>query len=566
MKKYFKYLREEKILCMLFICLGVLAIILNIIAPKFTASMVTALTEQDLKSMAFWAVLAGIVSIAAAVTKFQTRTKTVLLRTKLGKALESDLCQKALNIKSAWISDFKSGELVEITKSNPGEFLFKLQNAVMLAFGIISEIAIFAYVTILSWQASLLFASFMILIIIIQKHSLKKEKNNSQIEKVANDSSKSLVNQMYTGLLEIKVFNIKDQIFDKYNDLLDQEIVADREKEVAKSRNRLFSNISFEIFVLIYIILGIYLMDNNLMTLSSFITIFMYKGYLYSLIFDISEIRSEISEMKVLSERMDKIFNMDSSKIENFGSLTGSTASEHSVNVENLSFAYEDGNKILNDVSFEIKQGSFIGLVGESGSAKSTLIKLISRQLEPCLGTIEVDGIDIQKYSAKGYSDLVSLASQEPFVFSFSIRENLAMVKPDASLSQIWKALEDAQILDFVRSLPNGLDTILKETSNISGGQKQRLALARLFLKDTPIILLDEATSALDNRTQAEITDLIQKKAKQDNKIIICIAHRIEAVESADRILFMEDGQIALEGTHEELLENEKYLNLLNRQ
>ena len=139
------------------------------------------------------------------------------------------------------------------------------------------------------------------------------------------------------------------------------------------------------------------------------------------------------------------------------------------------------------------------------------------------------------------------------------------MVKPNATESQLWKALEEAQILDFVRTLPDGIDTVLKETLNISGGQKQRLSLARLFLKDTPIILMDEATSALDNRTQAKITELIRQKALQDKKIFICIAHRIEAVQNADRIFFLENGIVENSGTHYELLKDPKYLKLLNK-
>ena len=565
MRNIFRYFKAHTLLCVTFCLLAIVTMVLGIVEPKLTATMVTAITDKDLNKIALFAILVAVVAVLSAIVKFVARNTAVTIRTRVGKTLEKDLCNQALNIKTCFIADFKSGELAEITKSDSAKFLDCFQKVVMNGFSIMTAGAVAVYVAFLSWQCALLFAFFLLAIFGIQKYSLKKEKQNSEKEKDSNDTAKSLINQIYRGILEIKVLSLKQPIFDKYDRLLDEEISANKTKEKAKSSNRMFNNVAFEIYVLGFMLLGVWLMKSNLLTLSSFITIFMYKGYLYNLIFQVAEIRSDISEMKVLATRMNKLLKIDDFKLESFGQTNGAFSEEHEIKIEHLSFSYDSEKSVLKDISLSISEGQFIGIVGESGSAKTTLIKLLSRQLEPTTGTFTLDGIDFSRYSEQSFTSLVSLASQEPFVFSFSIRENLLMVKPNATESQLWKALEEAQILEFVRTLPDGIDTVLKETLNISGGQKQRLSLARLFLKDTPIILMDEATSALDNRTQAKITELIRQKAIQDKKIIICIAHRIEAVQNADKIFFLENGIVENSGTHDELLKDPKYLKLLNK-
>ncbi len=285
---------------------------------------------------------------------------------------------------------------------------------------------------------------------------------------------------------------------------------------------------------------------------------------MYNLIFNISEIRSKVAEIRNRLKRIGKILYIEDEMLENFGTINGTKDEIFVIDISNVSFSYggEQGD-VLKNISLRASYGEVIGLVGASGSAKSTIIKLISRQLQPSSGKITLNGVDIQDYSEEGYTDLISVASQQPFVFSCSIRENLNMVKKDATEAEMKRALEKAQILGVVESLKNGLDTRLSEVTELSGGEVQRLALARLFLKNTPIIILDEATSAIDNRSQAEITKIIMEEAK--NHIFIIIAHRIEAVRDADRILFVKEGTIADEGKHQDLLErNEEYRNLVS--
>ena len=562
MKNILKYLSKQKGLAIGFLILMLFVAVLGLINPMLTANMVTALEERNLKLMECYAILAAEVSIAWALFRYLVRGVAVDLKAKIGKSLETDLCKIALNVKSCFLNGFESGELAQITKSNPSEFLQKLLDTVMQAVNLVTAVAVAVYVFFLSKPSFILFLIFFMIIFVVQNSSLKKEEKGSEKEKRKNDSAKSLINQIYRAVQDIKVLNMKMPIFERYNTLLTEEIEANVTKENTKSKNRLFINISFEIYSIAFITLGVYLMHRKIMDMSTFITIFMYKWQLYNLAFEQAEIRSNWKEMSVLARRMNKLLLIEPYKLESFGKVNGTISDSHIIEVTDLTFSYGNNENVLENVSFKVSEGEVIGVAGASGSAKTTLIKLIARQLEPKSGSIKIDGIDISDFSEEGFTNMVSLVSQDPYIFSLSIRENLLLVKPNATEAEMWKALDEANVLHFIRSLPNGLDTVLSENVEISGGQKQRLAIARVFLKDTPIVLLDEATSAVDNETQSEITELIKAKAEKDGKIFICIAHRIEAIRDADRIIFLENGRIVNTGTHEQLSQDSRYVNL----
>ena len=562
MKNILKYLKKEGRMCFKFLIMGLFSIVLGILVPNMTANMAKGLTNKDMDVILKFAIIGSIIAIVLAFVKFRVSNIAISIRANVGKVIQKDLFDKAVNIKYVFISEFKSGELTQITKEDPTKLLDYLQLTAMKIFEIIISIAVAIYVLILNWQSFVLFCTFFAVILLLQNKSLDKEGKGSNDEKKNNDSAKSLINQIFKGLLDIKVLNLKDPISERYDKLLDNEIDAGVFKEKAKTSNRLFGNVLFEVYVATFVIFGVLMMKNGWMKMDVFITIFMYKFKLFTLLFDLMDVRSYLKEISVLAKRMNKLLLIEPFKLESFGEVNGTISDSHKLEMTDLTFSYGNNENVLENVSFNVGEGEVIGIAGASGSAKTTLIKLISRQLEPNSGSIKVDGVDISEFSEAGFTNMVSLVSQEPYIFSLSIRENLFLVKKTATEAEMWKALEEANILHFVKSLPNGLDTVLSENVEISGGQKQRLAIARVFLKDTPIVLLDEATSAVDNETQAEITELIKAKAEKDGKIFICIAHRIEAIRDADRIIFLENGRIVNTGTHEQLSQDSRYVNL----
>ena len=220
-----------------------------------------------------------------------------------------------------------------------------------------------------------------------------------------------------------------------------------------------------------------------------------------------------------------------------------------------VSFKYPQTERYaLKGVSLSFEKGKKYALVGKSGSGKSTLVNLIPRFYEPTEGVIEVNGKDYRVYKLRSLRKRIGMVSQEIILFRGTIKENIAIGKPDATMEEIVEAAKIANIHDFIMSLPQGYDTLIGEGGiQLSGGQRQRIAIARAVLKNPDLLILDEATSALDSETERAIQKAIDEKFK--NKILITVAHRLSTVLNSDEIVFLKDGRVVGRGSHEELYE-----------
>ncbi len=232
------------------------------------------------------------------------------------------------------------------------------------------------------------------------------------------------------------------------------------------------------------------------------------------------------------------------------------------VSINNITFAYNQRQPVIENLSLHIRAGETIAIVGATGSGKSTLVKLLLRLYEIRSGNITVDGKNIKDIVLWDLRRAIGLVSQDVFLFHGTVRENISYGSPDASTNQIIEAAKIAEADRFIRELPQGYDTVVGERGQkLSGGQKQRIAIARAILKDPPILILDEATSAVDNETEAAIARSLEKITQ--NRTTIAIAHRLSTIRHSDCIYVMEYGQLIEQGTHEELLaKNGVYSNL----
>src|SRR5690606_18435475 len=219
---------------------------------------------------------------------------------------------------------------------------------------------------------------------------------------------------------------------------------------------------------------------------------------------------------------------------------------------EHVSFSYEPGTPVLEDVTFTIEPGETVALVGPSGAGKSTLVNLIARFYDPDSGVVRVDGYDLRTVDPRSLRRQIGLVPQDPVLFGISIAENIAVSRPDAGMEEVRRAAELAHAHDFITRLPAGYDTVAGERgASLSGGQRQRIAIARAILADPRILILDEATSALDSESEAAIHAALQRI--RQGRTVILIAHRASTVMMADRIIVLDRGRVVQQGTHQEL-------------
>lgn len=223
------------------------------------------------------------------------------------------------------------------------------------------------------------------------------------------------------------------------------------------------------------------------------------------------------------------------------------------VQINHVSFSYPDSDRpTLSDISIDIPAGSSVALVGSTGSGKTTLGYLLARLYDVQSGSIRYDGIDIRDLSFDTLADMLGVVTQEPYLLYASVAENLRFAKPDATDEELIRAAKIAQIHDYLAALPDGYDTIVGDRGyRFSGGEKQRLALARTILRNPPVLLLDEATSALDTKTERAMEMALANLSK--DRTTITIAHRLSTIRNADQIIVLQQGRIVERGTHEEL-------------
>lgn len=234
------------------------------------------------------------------------------------------------------------------------------------------------------------------------------------------------------------------------------------------------------------------------------------------------------------------------------------------IEYENVTFGYDENRRVLENISLSIRAGETVAFVGTSGAGKTTLCSLLPRFYEAESGRITIDGMDIKDMTLYSLRRQIGVVQQDVFLFAGTIRENIQFGKLDATEEEIWEAAKRAQLDDFIKEQPDGLDTMIGERGvKLSGGQKQRMSIARMFLKNPPILILDEATSSLDTETEAAIQQALAELSK--GRTTLVIAHRLATIRNADRIIVLTENGTAEEGSHEELLSRDGVYSRLHQ-
>ncbi|WP_081756717.1 ABC transporter ATP-binding protein [Gorillibacterium massiliense] len=264
-------------------------------------------------------------------------------------------------------------------------------------------------------------------------------------------------------------------------------------------------------------------------------------------------------EFRNLTFRYDKQADQNEGSADTANSETIESAGAEATTAESAETASQE---ILRDINLEVQPGEAVAILGGTGSGKSTLIQMIARFYDATEGAILIDGVDVRDYNLEELRRKIGIVPQETFLFSATIRDNIAFGRPEASLEQVEWAAKQAQIHDFILTMPNGYETIVGERGvGLSGGQRQRVALARAILMDPPILVLDEATASVDTATESAIHEALH--SVMEGRTTFIVAQRLSSIQTADRIIVLDNGKIAEQGTHKELYEQDGFFRKL---
>ena len=367
------------------------------------------------------------------------------------------------------------------------------------------------------------------------------------------DTVSGFTGEVVRGARDIKMLNAENSFINVMNRKI-KKLNQSRYKMSAVNRTyNLIRESAINFSDLFLIIMLIIFLKNNIITIPIAMVIYSYSLKNVNIIYSINDLLNCVQNFNLSAERIIDIMDNKTFEKEKFGNVHLDKV-EGNFEFKNVNFSYGD-NKVLNNLSFKIKANSTVAFVGKSGAGKSTIFNLIDKMYDVDGGEILIDGVNINELDKDSIRKNITVINQSPYIFNLSIKDNLKLVKENLTDEEMTNACKMACLDDFINTLPDKYDTVVGEGGiTLSGGQKQRLAIARALIQKTEIILFDEATSALDNETQKEIQQAINNM--QGEYTILIIAHRLSTIIDSDRILFLNDGHIEAEGTHEELLEN----------
>lgn len=496
----------------------------------------------------------------------------------MGSMMENDMRMDIFkhieSLSFRYFDNSKTGQLLSRVVgdiSEIGMLAFRGPNDLIVCLFIMSGTLIILFC--LNWRMALV-TSILLLYKTYSTYSTnRKMKAAFRKNRVKVGNISGQVEDSISGIRLVKSFTNEAYELEKFkktsNELLEAKVNTSKLIANFSSGVNYFTQITY-VVILLY---GGYLISNNLLELSDFITFFLYVNIFVRPVFRLT-ILAEVYQKGVAGfGRFCEIMDEKPALCEegcqlkfNGKELIHADKIDGAIEFKNVSFGYEKSKEILSNLNLKIECGERVAFVGPTGAGKSTIGNLIPRFYEVTDGAITIGGHDIREYDLKALRKNVGIVQQDVFIFSESIRENIAYGKIGATEDEIIAAAKEAEIHDFIMSLPKGYDTHIGERGvKISGGQKQRISIARIFLKNPPILILDEATSALDNETEKKIQKALNALSK--NRTTLTIAHRLATIQKANKIFVLTNKGIEEEGTHEELLKkNGAYAKLYNAQ
>lgn len=562
-KNLFKYSKNNKKLYIKSMIFMILFIISEMLYKTFISKFLANMVNKEF-DIAFNLIILCAVFRIFGITfcHNQYRKCGVIVGERISANLQEKLYKKIMTLSSKGFKKIGTGKILTIIKSCESNMVKIIDNLLQESAYVFTSFVMLIVIFSIDYKLALGITVICGISLYLFKIELTKSKKLLSDEYKSTDEYTKLISETSKGFNDIKALNFEE----KCNNIFYNNI--EKLKETRTHRRLLGKTINtakWTVRTVIESLLLMYILRMIQIDVYSTELAMLLVTYMDNIIDDvfhrIIEHDFEIAEFTANIKRVRDI--LESDDIEEFGKDNYKIKGK--INIENLTFKYDlADNNILNDINIFINPHTQNAIVGLSGVGKTTILKLLTKELTNYTGKIEFDGIEINNLDKECFRRSISIVNQEPILFNMSIKENLLMANENATEEDIINACKLANIDSYIEELPNKYNEIITENSaNFSVGQKQRLAIARAILRDTPIILFDEATSALDNYSKNRIKETMKELSK--NKTIIIISHTLDLVKDCNNIIYIEDGQILEQGNHDELINKKgKYYELIN--
>lgn len=539
---------------------------LNIFTPYYSAIVIDALSaavREAIETGSFnfaWeplgremTILGVMYMVMACFYLFQSYLMASVAENLILK-LRRQISSKLNKLPLRFFDANKPGEILSRVTSDLDKVSETLQTGLLKLVVAIGTIAgSLAFMFYYSWILALIFIAFMAIGVVITKIVSKKNLKAASERQEAIARLTGIAEEYYTGRDIIKAFNHEEESVSKVYKAVDEVRLSTRDADfltnAVNPAVRFLSRLSQAVILLI----AGYWMIHGQMTIGIVQAYFQYLNMSAEPITEASFMINSLQSALASAERTFEFLD-DEEEIPDTTTPVNLDRADGRIAFEHVSFGYSPEKILMKDISFTAEPGQKIAVVGATGAGKTTLINLLMRFYEVNGGAITIDGIISTDLTRKGLRKNFGMVLQDTWLFGGTIAENIAYGKPDATREEIINAAKMAKVDYFIRTMPQGYDTVIEnDANNLSVGQRQLLTIARVFLCDPPVLILDEATSSVDTRTEAEIGKAM--KELMSGRTSFVIAHRLSTIRDADNILFMENGNIIEQGNHTELLE-----------
>ena len=533
--------------------MAILCTSLVLVLPGITMRFIDVIIAKNRPDLILSTAALGIAAIFVRQLLFTLRTYlNNSLELKLTHLIRVELYDKLQRLPVKWFDSNSSGEIMSrVADDVPTTNRVIIEGVDQAIAAVLQLVIIISYMLYHSWQLTLVTLIPLPVIGLITTWWARRSEPMWRASSEASSALNAILHDNLSGIRQIKAYTVEPQALETFDKA--SRKLGEKHMSVMRGQALVWPGVSFiaESGIILMVAFGAWWTLQGRLSPGTVISFLVSWGFLFDPISRINTLTQTFTRGSVSAKRVFTIIDTpDESHItegERPDGLRG-----HVV-FENVSFTYADEAPAITDLTLEANPGETIALVGATGAGKSTILNLLTRFYEPTAGRILIDGVPLAGLSKEWLRDQLGYVTQESFLFNTTLRENLLLAKHDATDGEIWAALDAANAARFVRASAGGLDTIAGERgSRFSGGEKQRLSIARALLKNPPLLLLDEATSALDNRTERLVQQALENL--RSDRTCFVIAHRLSTVQKADRICVLHHGKLVEQGTHAGLL------------